>query len=347
MNVTKLAAAALVSTALLLTGCTQKNESEAAAPKDGQDVGAKTEQAEQAVLAAAPFTGMEGEAFPMRPILATINNHPLARPQSGLSKADIVYEVLAEGNITRFLALYQSGLPDEIGPIRSARDYFIDIAEGLDAFYIAHGYSPDARDLLAQNTVDAINGMQYDGTYFERSRERKAPHNSYISKAHIEEAMADLQIDGTIRKEPHLSFHPDAESAKLGEIAATVVVGQKDPNFTSTYTFDPEAHTYMREVNGILTTDKADDTTITPANIFVIEAPYDTIDSEGRQSLDLSKGGPAILFQNGVALDTEWKVLDGVIMPVQHGVPAKLVPGQTWVHIVPEQSIGRSVTYTP
>lgn len=344
MNATRWTAMALLSTALLLTGC--KGGEDTQEGNTGTD-GNPSAQTEQAVLATAPFTGEGGASFPMRPILATINNHPLARPQSGLSQADIVYEVLAEGNITRFLALYQSRLPEEIGPIRSAREYFIDIASGLDAFYIAHGYSPDAREMLAENTVDAINGMQYDGTYFERSRERKAPHNSYITKTHIEEAMADLHIDTEIRKTPHLSFHPDAESAKLGEIASTVVVGLKSPEFTSTYTFDPEARTYTREVNGILTTDKADDTKVTPANILVIEAPYETIDSEGRQSLELTEGGKAVLFQNGVARKIEWQMADGIIMPVEHGIPAKLVPGQTWVHIMPQQSIGTAVTYTP
>ncbi|CAM5214030.1 hypothetical protein UACE39S_04412 [Ureibacillus acetophenoni] len=69
----------------------------------------------------------------MRPIIATINNHPAARPQSGLGSADVVYEMLAEGDVTRFLALYQSELPEKIGPVRSARDYFIEIALGLDA----------------------------------------------------------------------------------------------------------------------------------------------------------------------------------------------------------------------
>ncbi|GKV69805.1 putative lipoprotein YerB [Sporosarcina sp. NCCP-2716] len=345
MNGTKLAGAAFLCTALLLTGCTKNDEvmnnGAAAETADGET------GIEQALLETAPFTGVPGESYPMRPILATVNNHPLARPQSGLSKADIIYEVLAEGNITRLLALYQSGLPDEIGPIRSARDYFIDIAAGLDAFYIAHGYSPDAREMLADHAVDSVNGMQYDGTYFERSRDRKAPHNSYISKAHIEDAMTDLHIEETIRKVPHLSFHPDAESAKLGELATTVVVGSADPNFTSTYAFDADKRVYTREVNGILTVDKADETHVTPANVLVVEAPYETIDSEGRQSLDLSKGGRAVLFQNGIALDTEWKMIDGIITPVENGVPAKFVPGQTWVHIVPEQSIGQSVTYTP
>ena len=94
---------------------------------------------------------MSEEENTRRPVLATINNHPLARPQSGISDADIVYELVAEGNVTRFLALFQSELPEEIGPIRSARDYFIHIAKGLDAFYVAHGYSPDAQTVAAKS----------------------------------------------------------------------------------------------------------------------------------------------------------------------------------------------------
>ncbi|MBD7908476.1 DUF3048 domain-containing protein [Sporosarcina gallistercoris] len=344
MNVSKVLFTAVLAGQILLVGCS-KDKEELSEPE--VEAGETVETVAQPSETMAPFSGTAVESADHRPILATVNNHPLARPQSGLSQADVVYEVFAEGNITRLLALYQSQLPDEIGPIRSARDYFVEIAEGLDAFYIAHGYSPDAHALLNAGVVDNINGMQYDGTYFVRSKERKAPHNSYISKEHIEEAMEDLSIDDEIREIPSLSFHPDADSAKLGEIASTIVVGHPDPNFMSTYTFDKESKTYERSVNGIITTDKAADKKVTPANILVMEAPYATIDAEGRQSLDLTNGGSAILFQNGVALPLEWKQIDGVITPVQDGVPAKLVPGQTWVHIVHEQAIGTTTTYTP
>ncbi|MGN7408723.1 DUF3048 domain-containing protein [Sporosarcina sp. SAFN-010] len=344
MNVTKVLFTALLVGQVLLVGCSKDKEE---LPQTEVEAGESGETVETSAQPTAPFSGMAVESADLRPILATVNNHPLARPQSGLSQADVVYEVFAEGNITRLLALYQSQIPEEIGPIRSARDYFIEIADGLDAFYIAHGYSPDAHALLTAGMVDNINGMQYDGTYFVRSKERKAPHNSYISTEHIEQAMEDLSIDTEIREVPALSFHPDADSAKLGEIASTIVVGHPDPNFTSTYTFDAETKTYERSVNGIITTDKGDDKKVTPTNIVVMEAPYTTIDAEGRQSLDLTKGGPAILFQNGVALTLEWKQIDGVITPVQNGVPAKLVPGQTWFHIVHEQAIGNTTTYTP
>ncbi len=91
-----------------------------------------------------------------RAVAVMINNHPKARPQSGLNKADIVYEILAEGDITRFLAVFQSEKPANIGPIRSARDYYIELAKGFNALYIAHGYSPEAKKMLEQGYVDNL-----------------------------------------------------------------------------------------------------------------------------------------------------------------------------------------------
>ncbi len=113
---------------------------------------------------------------------------------------------MAEGNVTRFLALFQSELPETVGPIRSARDYFIHLSKGLDAFYVAHGYSPDAQKLLANRYVDNVNGMQYDGTLFKRSSDRRAPHNSYITGENIIAAMEKVGASDEITKMPPFTF---------------------------------------------------------------------------------------------------------------------------------------------
>ncbi|GIW49783.1 MAG: hypothetical protein KatS3mg080_0394 [Anoxybacillus sp.] len=133
-----------------------------------------------------PLTGMPANEKTMqRAVAVMINNYPAARPQSGLHKADIVYEVLAEGDITRLLAIYQSEQPDVIGPVRSARDYFIQLSNGFHALYVCHGWSPEAQKLLKSGAADYVNGLFYDGTLFWRDRTRKAPHNSYISFENI------------------------------------------------------------------------------------------------------------------------------------------------------------------
>lgn len=297
-----------------------------------------------------PFTGETGgETVDGRPILATISNIPAARPQSGLADADIVYEFLAEGQITRFAALFQSKIPGQIGPIRSARDYFVRLAEGMDAFYISHGYSPDAKKLLDERVVDHINGINHDGTLFERSASRRAPHNSYISKEHIEEAFTLRNASEKITARPSFSFLNPAESDKIGDIASTVQVAySRDPDFISTYQYNPEANRYYRSVNGIDTVDTLNEKRIELANIIVMEMDHQTVDQQGRLAIDLESGGRAMLFHEGIAKTIEWQNRDGFLMPMEQGVPVKLTTGKTWIHIVPSLSNpSASITYTP
>ena len=118
---------------LLLAACSKEEKAEDDVPEPIEEeieVVVEEEPVQGPTLYKAPFTGvLSEEESTRRAVLATINNHPLARPQSGISDADIVYELAAEGNITRLLALFQSELPEEIGPIRSARDYFVHIVK--------------------------------------------------------------------------------------------------------------------------------------------------------------------------------------------------------------------------
>lgn len=334
---------------LLITACSKIEESESPERETSNDE-PKEESQEEIEQYMAPFTGMMSEEEPtLRPVLATINNHPLARPQSGISDADIVYEVLTEGDTTRLLALFQSELPEEIGPIRSARDTFLHIAKGLDAFYVAHGYSPDALALLQSGYVDHVNGMQHDGTLFKRSSDRQAPHNSYTSGESIQTAAENTNAPMIIDKVPSLSFHESIESAKIGDAASTVVVQNgSHPNFTSTYTYDEAAGTYDRMVNDIVTVDKANDKEIELSNILVFEAEHQTIDAEGRQAIDIESGGKGLLFYAGTVKEIEWQNIDGILTPVEGGVPVELVPGKTWIHVIrTNPGIDSNVTYTP
>src|SRR5699024_5807754 len=96
-----------------------------------------------------PLTGIHADDEVKERIVAVmVNNHKLARPQSGLSKADIVFEILAEGDITRFLALFQSDKPDVVGPVRSARDYYFKLAKQYDALYVYHGAANFVNDMI-------------------------------------------------------------------------------------------------------------------------------------------------------------------------------------------------------
>lgn len=342
---------------LLLSACSKREkvdaEEEVNEPEENEKpiiVEEEEPEEEGRLLFQDPFTGVWSEEEKKdRPVLATINNHPLARPQSGISQADVIYEFLAEGNVTRFLALFQSDLPEQIGPIRSARDYFVYMAKGMDAFYVAHGYSPDAQKLLSSRYVDNVNGMQYDGTLFKRSKERRAPHNSYISGENVIAAMEKTNSSTVMEKTPPFSFHESTEGAKIGDIASNIVIKfSANEDFISTFTYDSTKETYERAVKGNVTIDKENDEPVEVSNIIVLEVPHRTIDSVGRQAVDIESGGKAMLFHAGIAKEIEWKNLDGFLVPTENGIPAKLVQGKTWIHIIPTTAgIDKSVTFTP
>ncbi len=338
---------------LLLAACSKEEKVKDAIPEpieDEEEVIAEEEPVQGPTLYQAPFTGVFSEEENTgRPVLATINNHPLARPQSGISEADIVYELAAEGNITRLLALFQSELPEEIGPIRSARDYFVHISKGLDAFYVAHGYSPDAKQMLQNRFVDNINGMEYDGTLFNRSKERRAPHNSYISKDNVIAGMEKTNSPMEMSVVPTFSFLESIEDAKIGDIASMLVVRYgTDPDFTSTYSYDGEKGTYNRMVKGIVTVDKFSEKPVELSNILIFETAHRTIDNVGRQSVDIESGGKGMLFHAGIVKEIEWENSGGILTPMENGAPAKLAPGKTWIHIVSTKpGMATSVTYTP
>ncbi|AYC30304.1 DUF3048 domain-containing protein [Paenisporosarcina cavernae] len=338
---------------LIATGCNKKEETEkpVVAPIEEEVVIDEPAAEEPEMLPyVEPFTGVRVENEPTtRPVLVTINNHPDARPQSGIADADMVYEMIAEGGVTRFLALFQSELPEEIGPVRSARDYFIEIAKGLDAFYVAHGYSPDAQRLLRAGVVDNINGMQYDGSLFTRSSERRAPHNSYTSANQILDGFDRTNAEKEIRETPPYSYYDSAEGAKIGDLASVIDVRYGGSEaFHNMYTYDPVLHTYERKSGGILTTDKATLEKVALSNVIFFEVNHSTIDKAGRQQLDLTSGGQAYLFQAGVMKEVEWQSIDGVLVPMDDGLPAKLVPGKTWIHLIPSKpGLESMVSYTP
>lgn len=155
---------------ILLIGCNTNESSPNAGESPvgenpSQETGNGQQKEEEEVEEIFPLTGTPGEtATDKRPFAVVINNDVKARPQSGLHKADIVYEVLAEGDITRLLAIFQSQVPpDSIGPVRSARSYFIDLAKGYDPIFVFHGWSPVAREKIEAGEVDGINGLSYDG----------------------------------------------------------------------------------------------------------------------------------------------------------------------------------------
>lgn len=324
-----------VAAIILLTGCSKEEvEVKEHEEKKMEDV-VKEESVELPYQ--FPLTGVgSSEETDGRAFAVMINNDPKARPQSGLQKADVVYELLAEGNVTRFLAIFQSEKGENIGPVRSARDYYIDLAQGYDALYVAHGYSPEAKTMLQNGVIDHINGMQYDGTLFKRASFRKAPHNSYITFENVYKGAEQIGYDMS-QAPSSLTFLSEEDQEKLsGESAKKVTIAYFNSNlFKVDYVYDEEKQKYTRYSNDEITADLDSKEPVQLDNIFIVETAHQVIDNVGRRKIDLSSGGKAYLLQKGKWNEVEWKNIDGKILPVLNGEDVGLVPGRTWINVIP------------
>lgn len=329
---------AMAFSTLLIGGCSKDSSEVKEDDTNKVDEETAIEEPAQKGDKVAPLTGEAvKEEIMQRPIMVTINNHPKARPQSGIEAADIIYEMLAEGDVTRLLAVYQSELPETVGPVRSARSYFIDLAKGFDAFYVAHGYSPEAKSMLTNNVVDNINGMDYDGTLFKRSKDRVAPHNSYITSENIVNGAKKVDASMSYREKVSQAFYEPDERGKIGiETSRVDVTYGSSEYFHNSYLYDHQSNRYGRQSAGVDTKDMLTGDTLSIANVLFFEMKHRTIDNEGRQEIDLTSGGNAYVFQNGYMREVKWASIDGIPMAVEEsGELVKLVPGKSWVHFIP------------
>src|SRR5690625_595927 len=212
---------------LIFTACSCAKDESVEQPIDEAEEIEEKEGEEEIFDHKYPLTGIEAnEPIDHRIVSVMVNNHVQARPQSGLSKADIVFEILAEGDITRFLALFHSEQPDVVGPVRSAREYYMNLAKDYEAIYVYHGAANFVNDLVKQSGIDFLNGSIYDndGHLFKRESFRKAPHNSYLLYAGINEVAEGKGYSTAQTVDISLPFITEDDDV-LGEPALNAKVG--------------------------------------------------------------------------------------------------------------------------
>ncbi|WP_163100827.1 DUF3048 domain-containing protein [Peribacillus alkalitolerans] len=341
----------LLTVSLLAVGCSKKEEAtpKKEPTKQAEPVQAQETKEESDVMKYAfPLSGVgTNEVSNQRAVAVMVNNHPKARPQSGISQADIVYEMLAEGEVTRFLAVFQSEKPDRIGPVRSARDYYIELAKGLNGIYICHGYSPEAKAMLDSGFIENLNGIVYDGTLFKRDKTRKAPHNSYITFENIEKG---AEKNGFNMEQAPGSFPfltEDEMEVLNGEKGEAVSISYGTESFNVRYEFDKATSTYNRFSKGEQTIDKETGKPVQLKNVFIIEAQHKIVDKHGRRDINLESGGNAYLLQDGKWNAVQWENKNGLLIPVKDGKEVGFIPGKTWVNIIPQSpGLAGSVSFS-
>lgn len=329
----------------LLTACSNQNPTDTT--EDNEQETNDPEQAEpepeqSATQQTYPFTGKKTtEDVNNRAVAVMVNNYSKARPQSGLSQADLVFEILAEGNITRFIAFFQSETPDVVGPVRSAREYYFNLAKDYNALYVYHGAANFIEEDLRSGVVDNLNGAYYDndGNLFKRESFRQAPHNSYLLFDSVYDIAKEKGYEIT-QDHQALPFLAEGEVDTItGEDANQVSISYSSTaSETVHYKYDEASEQYLRFNGDAQTVELNSEEPIRLDNVFIIATDHEVIDDAGRRSVDLKSGGNAYLLQKGKVQKIQWKNVDGKILPYKDEEPVKFVPGNTWINVVPEES---------
>lgn len=267
-----------------------------------------------------------------------IENSTFARPQSGLAQAGIVYEAIAEGGITRFMALFQDTKADYIGPVRSARPYYLTWCQSFDCAIAHVGGSPEALQDIKDWGVKNLDQFA-GGQYFHRVSSRPAPHNMYTSQ---DQLTAYEQSRGyTVSS--YTGFSHLAKEPKV--VQADVKVSAVDFNFPGTaydvhYDYDLATNTYLRSEGGAphYSIDSAGkQVRNAPKVVIGLVIPY-SIQSDGDHSNYATIGsGKLYVFQNGAVQTGTWSKAsrtDQFVFKDDQGNILRLDPGQAWLTAV-------------
>jgi hypothetical protein len=310
--------------------------------------GLNLKKKEPKVETLATLTGLPipAENKNRRPFAVVIENHPDARPQSGYPKADIVYEALAEGGITRTLAIFQSQDSDEIGPVRSARLAFIDWLSEFQAIFVHVGGNIDALDEISAKKIPDINQFNF-GNYFWRSTDRFAPHNVYTTTNKLYDAAKKAGLATTINDLKWYGFKKDADK-KDRPVSQNITINFSSSSFIASYAYDPQTNEYVRSIGGVVAKDKATGAQVRPKNIIVqfeTDTPTRSRDNKQIEKIGTIGKGSGFLFQDGKTTKITWeKTSRGGLTKLtdESGNEVKLNPGQTWIEVPP---VGAAVSY--
>lgn len=269
-----------------------------------------------------------------------IENSTAARPQSGLYQADVVFEAIAEGGITRFLALYQSASPDYIGPARSLRPYYLDFLTPFTNAVAHAGGSAQALAEVRGGGYRDLEAFRHPGA-FQRISSRAAPHNLYTNRAALVEVQNSLGPNS-----PCTGFaSAQKENPAATPTARSIDIGISSATYNVHYDYDPNTNSYLRSMGGGPHVDERANKQISPkaAIALVMSHHYAGIYSV----YGTTGSGVAYVFQDGKVVKGTWEKAgrsERFILKDAQGAELKLNPGQKWISIV---SSPGAVTHQP
>jgi len=298
-----------------------------------------------------PLTGLpvdDPAVLARRPLAAKISNAPdLVRPQAGISQADLVFEHLTEGPLTRFTAIFWTHTPPRVGSIRSARLIDLEIPAMYDTLLVYSGASEPIRQRIASLPFAdrAFEGVTTGPPLYYRDTSIEVPHNLFAVPAAV---WARAEAAGVNRPRPDLGGMRFSVEPPSGPPARTITIDYGADLVE--WTYDPATGRYARRVDGVPHTDANNGEQATTANVVILYAHHQPdlsiVESEwqGQRSFSIEIQiwtlGPVIIIRDGVQTSGYWHRWQEDDMLTfwadeERSVPLTLKPGNTWFEVVP------------
>ncbi len=274
-----------------------------------------------------------------------IENSQEARPQSGLNEAGVIYEAIAEGGITRFMAIFQEAKPNYIGPVRSVRLTFVEMAKPYHCSIAHVGGSDNALRLIRNNSeFRDIDQFYNDKTYW-RIRGRYSPHNVYtrfsmIDELNFSKGYRTSEFNGFARVKPDTKAEPTEQKANK----ITIDMGNKI--FSPVYDYDANTNKYLRSYaqGGAHFSQNEDGSKVQNAPDVVIAMKVSAVARTGEEAYadyTTTGTGDANIFQNGDVISAHWSRADKnaeLKFVDASGNEIQLNRGQTWITLYPSNN---------
>lgn len=281
------------------------------------------------------------EKATLRPLAVIVENHPDARPQSGLSAANVVYEAIAEGGITRFMAVFRDPTQSvRVGPVRSARTYFVDYAQELQAFFAHVGGNIDALDQIKADGILDLDQFSVGSAAYRRDTSRKVAleHTMYSSTDGLWKYAVERK---GWPQNAGLSPLTYAEERPLPDRPAsqTVSIQFSDPKYAVRWEYDPASNSYARRMANAPHTDANTGTQISAKTVIVqtvTRRSMVTRINEHGWVFETRGSGPVTVATNGTITSGTWrkegngrtKFFDA------NGNEISLARGTMWIEVV-------------
>ena len=340
--------ALLLALVLLFTMTACKRTSQKEPEPDSQEVlEPEKPQEPEPTVGDNPLTGLDvaDDYVDMRPVAVVLNNIKVAMPMYGISQVDILFEVPAEGGITRMIGIIQDPRQiSKLGSIRSARDYFLDVAGGFDAVLVHAGGSPLAYSLIKSRKVDAWDGVSgaYGHLYYrDKSRISSAgyEHSLFTTGENLTK-----QWQSTSARTSHKTGYSNGLTFSLastitGGTPAATITAPFSSYKTGIFTYDAASGLYQVSQYGKPFVDGETGEQFAVTNVLVLKTSVAAIsgDDKGRQSVKLEGSGEGIYACEGQSIPIKWSKSawdQSFVFTTADGSPLVLKCGKTYVNVL-------------